>query len=114
MESRMFQLYELRDELPKAIENLNRLIDAEGYMVSVLKDSDRFEEIKDLVNHFEQDLPNYANQKIILEHRQEVLNELIADYEKQDEKAHIIDDAITRAFEAIGMSYTTGDTDEEE
>lgn len=107
MESRMFQLYELRDELPKALENLNRLIDAESYMIEVLKGSDRYEEIKDLVDHFNEDIPNYNNQKAILEHRQEILNGLIADYEKQDEKAHIIDDAITRAFEAIGMTYST-------
>lgn len=107
MESRMFQLYELRDELPKALENLNRLIDAESYMIEVLKGSDRYEEIKDLVEHFSEDIPNYNNQKTILEHRQEILNGLIADYEKQDEKAHIIDDAITRAFEAIGMTYGT-------
>ena len=114
MESRMYQLYELKEELPNAITNLDKIIGAQTYMVNVLKESAGYEQIKELVESFENDIPNYENQKKILLYRQSILEGVLEEYEEQNEKSKLIDDIVTRVFEAIGMTYSESPEEKDE
>lgn len=102
MINRMYQLYELRDEIKIGIENLEKILPVEKEFFETLKNSGKYDKfefmIKDWVNYYN----NVPIQLDNLKFRLSIINELISDYEKHDNNSELIASTVTKVFESIG------------
>lgn len=102
MKSRMYQIYELKDEIPVGISNAKQLREKELAFINIIKESGRYEEFSFMLEHLENEIKQLDDQISKMEYRLPLIQSLIDDYEKQDDNSKIIDSAITRLLEGIG------------
>ena len=113
MINRMYQLYELRDEIKTGIENLEKLLPVQEEFLKVINDSGKHDEFEFMLKDWESYHKSLPIQIDNMKFRLELINELITDYEKQDEKSTIISETVTKVLESIGAT-TPESSDETE
>ena len=97
--NRIYQIYELRDELKKALSNVELVEGQEKLLVSILIGSPHFKQFEDFVNGTKANWKEYESQKASINSRLKVVEHLISLHEKKDEK---VDEIVSLTLEALG------------
>ena len=113
VESRMGRLYELKTELARSIENLNKLNVQYDVLVGIIKDSGKEDQLPDdFVSSIGEYKNNLSNQLTIINERLSYLNEIITAYEKQDKKATEIDRIVSLTLASLGLGISNDEQSE--
>lgn len=104
--NRMYQLYELRDEIKKALENSASVEASEKLLSKILSESEHAEAFKDFVKGLSSNWDKYEENRKELSARLAKLDEIIEGYEKKDEMSAKIAEIVSLTLEAIGAVYT--------
>ena len=102
--NRIYQLYEFRDELIKAIENMKNVITQNGLLVESIINSKNKDALKDLVTSLLKDCEMYTKRIDEYTERLNIIKDFIEQYEKQDENSEVLVKTITKLIEALGLS----------
>lgn len=102
--NRMFQLYELRDSLKSAIENLNTIKTQQKHLVQIVTSSKYKEELADFAKGVTEDCKTYESKIKWFEERLEKLDWIIKAYEKRDEQSIFIVKLVTDLLEAMNLT----------
>lgn len=113
MINRMYQLYELRDEVKAGIENLEKLLPVQEDFLKTIMDSGKYDKFSFMIKDWESYYKSLPIQIDNLKFRLNLINELINDYEKQDEKSKLISETVTKTLECIG-AISQNSTEENE
>lgn len=100
--TRMYQLYELRDNLQEGIANYIALEKDERKLVDLIERSGEADTYKDFIKGLSDNWPKYTNQNKILQDRIDRLNEILSLYEKQDAVGKLVETIVTKLLEALG------------
>lgn len=101
--NRMYQLYELRDNLILAIDNIKLVMKQQGILVELIIPSKHHEELKDFTKGIVEDCKSYEKKIKSYEERLEKVKHLICLYEKKDEKSSFMVEIITELIEALNL-----------
>lgn len=104
--SRIYKLYELRDELKSGINNITKVIDQQNTLCEIVEASDKKEAYTDFIKGIKSTNKTYANQIETFTNRLNVINGLLELYEKRDNKSELIDSIITATLFALGIADT--------
>ena len=104
--SRIYKLYELRDELKSGINNITKVIDQQNTLCEIVEASDKKEAYTDFIKGIKSTNKTYANQIETFTNRLNVINGLLELYEKRDDKSELIDSIITATLFALGIADT--------
>lgn len=102
MINRMYQLYELRDEIKTGIENLEKLLPVEDEFFKVINDSGKHDKFEFMLKDWEAYYKSLPVQIDNMKFRLELITQLITDYEKRDSNSKIIEETVTKVLECIG------------
>lgn len=109
--NRMYQLYELRDEIKKAIVNSTMVEDSQKKLVQVLIESKHDAEFQDFIKGMTQDWKQYDHDRLVLKERLEKVEKVISMYEKKDEKSEIVIEVVATVLEALGIAKAESKVD---
>lgn len=104
MINRMYQMYELKEDITKAIENCKNLLSVEEDFIkeiNKIKNKERFDFI---ISDFIKDVEYQKNQVTVFTKRLDFINELLFDYEKKDENSEVISKSVSLLLESIGAT----------
>lgn len=108
-ESKMYRLYEIRDEIQAAIENIDKVSEQQKKLISIVNDKEENKtEFADFTKSLNESIDEILKQKTKLIERLSYLNAVIEVYEDRstDEKlaiANTVDMMVTYAMKALGM-----------
>lgn len=101
--NRMYQLYELRDSLQDAIENISKLLVQQKHLVQIITSSKYDEEMKDFTKGITLDNKNYEAKLVSYEERLEKVKGIIELYEKRDTQSIFVVKIVTDLIEALNL-----------
>lgn len=104
--SRMYQFYELRDELKAAIQNLDKVEESEKLLVATLIGSPAAKNFEEFTKGLSLNWKRYESDRMTLRGRLKKVEKIIEAYEKRDETAKIVDEFVSLTLEAIGATKT--------
>lgn len=104
--SRIYKLYELRDELKSGINNITKVIEQQNTLCEIVEASDKKDAYVDFIKGIKSTNKTYANQIETFTNRLNVINGLLELYEKRDDKSELIDSIITATLFALGIADT--------
>ena len=104
--SRIYKLYELRDELRAGINNITKVIEQQNTLCEIVESSDKKDQFTNFVEGMKSTNKNYKEQIETFTNRLNVINGLLELYEKRDEKSTFIDSIITATLFALGIADT--------
>lgn len=104
--SRIYKLYELRDELKSGINNITKVIEQQNTLCEIVEASDKKDAYVDFIKGIKSTNKTYANQIETFTNRLNVINGLIELYEKRDEKSAFVDSIVTATLFALGIADT--------
>lgn len=108
-ESKMYRLYEIRDEIQEAIENIGKVSEQQKKLVNIVNDKkENKTEFADFTKSVNESIDEILKQKAKLLERLSYLNAVIEVYEDRtsDEKtsvANTVDMMVTYTMKALGM-----------
>lgn len=108
-ESKMYRLYEIRDEIQDAIENIGKVSEQQKKLVNIVNDKEENKtEFADFTKSVNESIDEILKQKVKLIERLSYLNAVIEVYEDRtsDEKtsvANTVDMMVTYTMKALGM-----------
>lgn len=108
-ESKIYRLYEIRDEIQDAIENIDKVSEQQKKLVNILNDKEENKtEFADFTKSVNESIDEILKQKVKLIERLSYLNAVIEVYEDRtnDEKtsvANTVDMMVTYTMKALGM-----------
>lgn len=108
-ESKMYRLYEIRDEIQAAIENIDKVSEQQKKLISIVNNKEENKtEFADFTKSLNESIDEILKQKTKLIERLSYLNAVIEVYEDRstDEKlaiANTVDMMVTYAMKALGM-----------
>lgn len=102
--NRSYQIYELRDEFKKALDNLDFVEEQERKLAIVVSASNFAGEFKDFLNSLKENKKNYENQRAALKTRYDRANELIKLREDREHNGALVDDVISLTLEVLGAA----------
>ena len=101
--NRTYQLYELRDNLKEAIDNMQKVISQNGLLVESILNSKNKEALKDLTKGLVEDCKQYTERIDLYKERLEKVSSLITIYEAKDEKSAFLVEIVNKLIEAMGL-----------
>lgn len=103
--NRIYQVYELRDSIRGAIENITKLVEHQRALVSCIKASPEYndETFKDFVEGIEHDANEHEGRLTGLRERLACCDLLVELHEKGGEEGAISDRAVTKLLEALKL-----------
>lgn len=101
--NRMYQLYELKDNLTSAISNMESVIKQNGLLVESVINSKNKEALKDLIEGLVNDCKHYTEKIDEYKIRLSKLESLISIYEAKDEKSTFMVSIISTLIESFGL-----------
>ena len=101
--NRMYQLYELKDNLTSAISNMETVIKQNGLLVESVINSKNKEELKDLIEGLVNDCKHYTEKIDEYKIRLSKLESLISMYEAKDEKSSFVVSIVSILIESFGL-----------
>lgn len=102
--NRMYQVYELRDNLIAAIDNMKDLVKNNGLLVESVMNSKNKEELTNFTKALIEDCKEYTKKIDIYTERLDITKGLIEMYEKKDEQSELVVKVITDLIEALGIT----------
>lgn len=108
-ESKMYRLYEIRDEIQQAIENIDKVSEQQKKLVNIVNDKEENKtEFADFTKSVNESIEEILKQKVKLIERLSYLNAVIEVYEDRtsDEKtsvANTVDMMVTYTMKSLGM-----------
>lgn len=108
-ESKMYRLYEIRDEIHEAVENIVKVSEQQKKLVNILNDKkENKAEFADFTKSVNESIDELLKQKVKLIERLFYLNAVIKVYEDRttDEKtsiANTVDMMVSYTMKALGM-----------
>ena len=102
--SRMYQFYELRDEMKKAIENSQAVEESEKALVAIIIASNQGERFKDFTKGISENWKRYESERTALKSRLRKVEKLIEMHEKRDESSALVNEVASLVLEAIGAT----------
>lgn len=102
--SRMYQLYELRDEIKKAITNSLIVEGSQKKLVSILVSAKANEEFKDLIEGMKADWKDQETKRLEMKSRVDKLDTVIKMHEKQDNTSKLVNEVVTLVLEGLGAA----------
>lgn len=108
-ESKIYRLYEIRDEIQDAIENIEKVSEQQKKLVSIVNDKEENKtEFADFTKSVNESIDEILKQKTKLNERLLYLNAVIDVYEDRssDEKlaiANTVDTMVTYTMKALGI-----------
>lgn len=108
-ESKMYRLYEIRDEIQDAIENIGKVSEQQKKLVNIVNDKEENKtEFADFTKSVNESIDEILKQKVKLTERLLYLNAVIEVYEDRtsDEKtsvANTVDMMVTYTMKALGV-----------
>lgn len=109
--NRMYQFYELRDEMRKAISNSETVERSEKELVAVIIGSQKAEGFKDFTKSLSENWPRYENERLTLKSRLKKVEDIIARYEKRDEESALVSEIASLVLEALGAVKAASEKD---
>lgn len=100
--NRVYQIYELRDEIKSALKNIDGVESQEKLLVSILVGSPHHEAFKDFTKATQKNWENYANQRIDLNERLKRLEKIISLREDPKMDRKLIDEIVSLVLEGTG------------
>ena len=100
--SRMYQIYELRDEIKKAIDNLSAVEASEKKLSAIIASSPEGKEFEDFTKGLASNWPGYESKRVALNTRLRKLSQIISMHEAQDESSAMVDDIVSLVLEGLG------------
>ena len=104
IKNRMFQIYEMRDTVKDAIDNLKKLVKDDILLKQILEGSVYANNFKELTDGIIEEVADYNGKIIIYEERVNKLNTIIDLYEKNDEQSKFVVEIINNLIEGFGLS----------
>ena len=101
--NRMYQLYELRDSLQDAIENVSALLVQQKHLVQIVTSSKYAEEMKDFTKGVTLDNKNYEAKLTSYRERLEKIKGIIELYERRDTQSIFVVKIVTDLIEALNL-----------
>lgn len=100
--SQMYRIYEMRDEMDKGISNLQKVINQQNELISVLENNKEVlsEDLKKFKTNLNDQLQKYYEQLSNIDKRKNQINEFIEWYEKSNNKDEL-DTMLSELFEAL-------------
>lgn len=108
-ESKMYRLYEIRDEIQAAIENVDKVTEQQKKLIDIVNEKEENKtEFADFTKSLNESIDEFLKQKTKLIERLSYLNAVIEVYEDRstDEKtliANTVDMMVTYTMKALGM-----------
>ena len=102
--NRMYQLYELRDNLKEAINNVSGLLVQQNHLVEIISSSKYLDEMKDFIEGISSNNKGYEYKLSSYKERLEKVNYLIDLYEKNDKESVLTVKIITYLLEALNLT----------
>jgi|SRR5690554_226270 len=108
-ESKMYRLYEIRDEIQDAVENIDKVSKQQKKLINILNDKEENKtEFADFTKSVNESIDEISKQKTKLIERLSYLNAVIEVYEDRtsDEKisvANTVDMMVTYTMKALGI-----------
>ncbi len=102
--NRVYQIYELRDEIKKALKNIDFIESQEKLLVSILISSPQHESFKDFIKGTQKNWENYETQRIDLNERLKRLEKIISLREENKENRQLIDEIVSLTLEGTGSA----------
>lgn len=100
--NRMYQLYELRDEIKKAILNSQAVEDSERSLVKIILEAKAEKEFQGFIKSLTENWKDYEHTRLVLNTRLQKIEKLIQMHEKQDDTAKLVDEVVSLTLEALG------------
>ena len=100
----MYQLYELRDEMKKAISNSQMVEDSERLLVKIILESKQEGQFQDFIKSLTGNWKDYEHNRLVLNTRLGKINKLIEYHEKQDDNSKLVDEVVSLVLEALGAT----------
>lgn len=101
--SKIYLLYELRDGLKSGIAKNSELLAIENEFAEVIDKSGKKEKFQFMLSDWEAEKVQLEKSIESMKKRLKVINELIEMYQKQDKTSEIMNDIITKLFDALGI-----------
>lgn len=98
----MYQIYELRDEMKKAIANSEAVEESEKLLVATILDSKNADRFQDFTKDLSSNWPGYESDRTHLRSRLKKLNRIIEKYEAKDESSELVKEIVSLVLEGIG------------
>ena len=102
--NRMYQLYELRDEIKKALINSKMVEDSERKLVKIIFESKEDKQFSDFIKSLTENWKEYDRNRLELTTRLKKLEEIISRYEDQTGESKLIAEVVSLTLEAIGAT----------
>lgn len=100
--NRMYQLYELRDEIRKAITNSKVVEESERNLVSVILEAKKENEFASFIKSLTENWKDYEHSRLVLNTRLQKIEKLISMHEKQDDTSKLVDEIVSLTLESLG------------
>lgn len=110
--SKMFQLYELRDNLEEAIENLKKFISQQEELIEIISNS-KIEEFTDFLKALNESTQSARFNLNKYENRLSLLKELLSIFEKKDDESEKLDKYVTNLLEILNLAVEQNEIKEE-
>lgn len=110
--SKMFQLYELRDNLEEAIENLKKFISNQEKLIEVVTNS-KIEEFTDFLKALIESTNNAKLNLNKYENRLSLLKELLSIFEKKDNESEKLDKYVSDLLEILNLAVDSNESNNE-
>lgn len=104
VKSRMYQIYELRDEIKKAINNSNTVEQSEKRLVALIIEAKGELEFKDFIKDIQANWKEYAATRLELNSRLEKIERIIKLHEAQDDHSPVVNEVVTLLLESFGLA----------
>ena len=104
--SQIYRIYEMRDEMDKGISNLQKVINQQNELITLLRKNDEYlsEDLKKFRLGLEDQLQKYYDQLSNIDKRKHQLAEFIEWYEKVSSKDEL-EVMLSELFEALFNNY---------
>lgn len=102
--NRVYQIYELRDEIKKALKNIDFVESQEKLLISIIIGSPQHESFKDFVKETKKNWENYETQRIDLNERLKRLEKIISLREDPKMDRKLIDEIVSLTLEGTGSA----------
>ena len=102
--NRMYQLYELRDEMKKALSNLSAVEESERALADIIAKSEKAEEFEDFCKGLAHNWTGYAADRDTMSGRLAKIEGLIRLYEEKNESSELVASVVTALLEGIGAT----------
>ena len=103
--SKIYQLYELRDELKKSKNAILSKGESQKRLTQIIFESKADSEFADLIKAFQEEWKNDEHNIMNLNTRIEALDKIIALHERQDEQSELVNTITTDLLTGLGLVY---------